>query len=53
MIETMDWIIDVLVPAFFMKLDSWLLVGTTNTGLTVLSLTAAMFLIWFCVRRFT
>ena len=53
MITTMDWLIDVLVPAIFTKLDSLYLSGPVGGYVSVLGLTGAMFLIWYCVRRFT
>lgn len=49
MMSTLDWFVNVLVPAFFSKLDSWYLVS----GVSVLGVIAAVFVIWFIYRRFT
>ena len=48
LITTLDWIVNVLVPTMFNKLDSWLLVS----GVSVLGVIAATFVIWFVYRRF-
>lgn len=48
MLSTLDWLVDVLVPSFFAKLDSWYVFD----GVSYLSLIAAIFVIWFIYRRF-
>lgn len=48
LITTLDWLIDVLLPAIFVKLDSWYL----YTGVTVLGFIGALFVVWFVYRRF-
>ena len=49
LITTLDWLINVFVPTFFIKLDSWYLVS----GVSVLAVIGAMFIIWYLYRRFT
>lgn len=48
MIQGLDWFINVLVPTMFAKLDGWQLVS----GVSVLGVIAAGFVIWFFYRRF-
>ena len=48
MITTLDWLIDVLLPAVFGKLDTFYLM----TGVTVLGFFGALFIVWFVYRRF-
>jgi len=47
MITTLDWLISVLLPALFTKLDNYFLVS----GVSVLGIAAAGFVIWFLYRR--
>lgn len=48
LITTLDWIIEVLFPTVFNKLDNWLLVS----GVSVLGVMAACMVVWFVYRRF-
>lgn len=48
LITTLDWLIDVLLPTVFAKLDGWFL----YTGVTVLGFFGALFVVWFIYRRF-
>lgn len=49
LITTVDWLINVLLPTVFTKLDSWYLIS----GVSVLGLFGSIFIIWFVYRRFT
>lgn len=52
LIQTMDWFINVLIPTFFQKLDSWYLKSPlTGFGVSVLGIIGASFIIWFFYRR--
>ena len=48
LITTLDWLIDVLLPTIFAKLDGWVL----YSGVTVLGFFGALFIVWFVYRRF-
>ena len=48
LITTLDWLIDVLLPTIFAKLDGWVL----YSGVTVLGFFGALFVVWFIYRRF-
>ena len=49
LITTIDWIIDVLIPSLFLKLDTMYIYDSVS----LLSVCATMFLVWFVLRRFT
>lgn len=51
MVTTLDWFVNVLVPAMFTKLDGWLLVSG-QSSVSVLGIFAAGFIVWFVYRRF-
>lgn len=48
MLTTIDWLVNVLVPTFFQKLDGWML----TDGVSVLGVCAAAFIVLFVYRRF-
>ncbi len=48
MLTTLDWFIDVCIPAVFEKLDSWYVVANVS----LLGIYAAIFVIWHLYRRF-
>lgn len=47
MITTLDWLITILLPTLFAKLDNYFIVS----GVSVLGFVAAGFIIWFLYRR--
>lgn len=47
MITTLDWLVSVLLPTLFAKLDNYFLVA----GVSFLGIVGALFVVWFLFRR--